>query len=90
MKSFTQNGITFNKYREAADGQAIGIAPILVDGQEGIDPEFGGIVNAVDIGWNGARLLDGTNRITPINTFNPYAPNTVINTTGEFCLKRCS
>ena len=85
MKSFTQNGITFNKYREAADGQAIGIAPILVDGQEGVDPEFGGIVNAVDIDWNGARLQNSNGIIE--STFDPYSPNASINTTGEFCLK---
>lgn len=83
MKSFTQNGITFNKYREAADGQTVSAAPILISGQEGVDPNFGGIVNAVDIDWNGASLYDK-------NKFNPYAENTVINTTGEFCSKRCS
>jgi len=54
MKSFSQDGVTFSKYRVAADGQTVGIAPIVVSGQEGVDSEFGGIINAVDIDWNGA------------------------------------
>lgn len=56
MKEFTQNGVVFNKYRESSEGQAIGVAPILVSGQEGVDAEFGGIINAVDIDWNGAEI----------------------------------
>jgi hypothetical protein len=58
MKEFTQNGVVFNKYRESSEGQAIGVAPILVSGQEGVDAEFGGIINAVDIDWNGAEVDD--------------------------------
>lgn len=58
MKEFTQNGVVFNKYRESSEGQAIGVAPILVSGQEGVDAEFGGIINAVDIDWNGVEVDD--------------------------------
>lgn len=88
-KSITQDGITFSGYKTIDEYLPIN-AGIIIPGAEGVDPEFGGIVNAVDIDWNGARLLDSTNKITPLNTFNPYAPNAYINTTGEFCLKRCS
>lgn len=62
MKEFIQDGITFSKYREASDGQAIGTAPIVVADQEGVDPNFGGVINAVDIDWNGAQLADGMYR----------------------------
>jgi len=74
MKSFTQNEITFNKYRTASDGQAVSAAPVVVAGQEGVDSNFGGIINAVDIDWNGAVLPDGN-----IQT----AGSVTINTSGE-------
>ena len=86
MANYSQDGITFSNVKDG--GKVQSSSPIWT-GQVGVD-EFGGIVNAVDIDWNGARLLDSTNKITPLNTFNPYAPNAYINTTGEFCLKRCS
>ena len=90
-KSITQDGITFSKVKTAAEEGILEVsAGIKVAAAEGSDPEFGGIVNAVDIDWNGARLLDGTNIISSLNTFNLYAPNAKNNTTGEFCLKRCS
>lgn len=86
-KSLTQNGVTFSNYKNSNDGIMPLAAGILVSGAEGVDPEFGGIVNAVDIDWNGARLHNN-GKIESI--FNPYAPNAIINTTGEFCSKRCS
>ena len=58
MKTFTQDGVVFNKYRESSEGQAVGIAPILVNEQEGVSAKFGGIINAVDIDWNGAEVDD--------------------------------
>ena len=84
-KSITQDNITFASYKNT--GMLNATAGIVVSGAEGVDPEFGGIINAVDIDWNGARLHNN-GKIESI--FNPYTPNAIINTTGEFCLKRCS
>lgn len=81
MKNFTQNGILFNKYRESSDGLAIGAAPILVSGQEGVDSEFGGIVNAVDIDWNAADLQSAVSQASA-NTSEDLSI-TGINTTGD-------
>lgn len=81
MKNFTQNGVLFNKYRESSDGQAIGVAPILVSGQEGVDSEFGGIINAVDIDWNAADLQSAVSQAST-NTSEDLSI-TGINTTGD-------
>lgn len=83
MANYNQNDITFTNVKDGGKLQAS--FPIWT-GQIGVD-EFGGIVNAVDIDWNGSRLHNN-GKIESI--FNPYAPNAIINTTGEFCSKRCS
>ena len=70
MKTFYQSNITFTKYREASDGQAVGVAPIVVSDQEGVDPNFGGIVNAVDIDWNGGQLTKGDGSSSSTRTIN--------------------
>lgn len=55
MGNYNQNGINFNNVKDGGKLQAS--FPIWT-GQVGID-EFGGIVNAVDIDWNGAVLPNG-------------------------------
>jgi hypothetical protein len=52
----TQNGITFNSVKTGT--VKMGYWPITLQGQTGPDDD-GGIVNAVDIDWNGAVLPNG-------------------------------
>lgn len=85
-KEIFQNNIKFSNVKTENEYITVG-AGLKITGVDGVDPEFGGIVNAVDIDWNGARLHNN-GKIESI--FNPYAPNAIINTTGEFCSKRCS
>ena len=66
-KQIQQGTITFQNYKNAQDGILQFTAGAMVSGAEGPDLEFGGIVNAVDIDWNGAQV----------------ANNTVLNTTGD-------
>lgn len=54
MANITQNGVYFNNYKNRG-GQTIGGGPIRINGQQGPD-EDGGIINAVDIDWNGAQV----------------------------------
>ena len=51
MATITQNGITFNSYKTT--GVPTDQWPFRLTGQQGPD-EDGGIINAVDIDWNGA------------------------------------
>lgn len=53
-----QDGIEFTNVKVA--GEITGGAPIST-GNNGID-EFGGIINAIEIDWNGAQLADGMYR----------------------------
>lgn len=53
-KIINQGEITFKNYKNEVDGLIPLSAGILVSGAEGPDPQYGGIVNAVDIDWNGA------------------------------------
>ena len=53
-KQIQQGTITFQNYKNAQDGILQFTAGAMVSGAEGPDLEFGGIVNAVDIDWNGA------------------------------------
>ena len=46
-----QDNITFNNVKETVD---FGMGPVGIAGQTGVDPEFGGVINAIDIDWNGA------------------------------------
>ena len=73
MANYTQNGINFNNVKDGA--LTIGSSPIWT-GQVGVD-EFGGIINAVDIDWNGAAF--GATDISIIGATRPD----VINTSGD-------
>lgn len=48
-----QNDITFNNVKQTID---FGMGPVGIAGQTGVDPEWGGVINAVDIDWNDANL----------------------------------
>lgn len=50
-----QSGIEFNSYKDKG-GINIATRPIKVSGIQGPN-EFGGIINAVDVDWNGAELI---------------------------------
>lgn len=65
----TQNGITFNSVKTA--GVEKSAWPLILAGQQGPD-EDGGVINAVDIDWNGAQVK-----------LNGDSSNRTINTTGE-------
>ena len=62
---YINSNITFNNVKEY--GVKLTSGPLLINGLAGVDPEDGGIINAVNIDWNGAEVDE----------------NTVINTTGE-------
>ena len=52
-KSITQNGITFSNYNNT---EVLPIAgTVRLGTNEGLDEDNFGIVNAVDIAWNGAQ-----------------------------------
>ena len=52
-KSITQNGITFSNYATGNETYSLGKA-LRLGANEGLDEDNFGIVNAVDIAWNGA------------------------------------
>ena len=41
-----QNGITFNNVKQTVD---FGMGPVGIAGQTGVDPEWGGVINSIDI-----------------------------------------
>lgn len=53
MAQNSQDGINFNDIK--TDGILLGSWPLILSGRQGPD-EDGGIVNAVDIDWNGAQI----------------------------------
>ncbi len=55
MSNYIDNNITFNNVKETVD---FGMGPVGIAGQTGVEPEFGGVINAIDIDWNGAQLGD--------------------------------
>ncbi|MBR1789925.1 MAG: hypothetical protein IJ762_12225 [Bacteroidaceae bacterium] len=57
MAQINQNGINFNNVKTA--GVEMGQWPFFLAGQQGPDAD-GGIVNAVDIDWNGAVINGAT------------------------------
>ena len=69
-KEITKGGITYNSYKNA--GVSTDQWPFILTNQEGPDSE-GGIINAVDIDWNGAEIT---------STAFPAMDRT-INTTGD-------
>ena len=63
----TQDTIIFNSVK-TSHGTEINSGPLGIRGQVGVD-EFGGVINAVDIDWNGAEIelpdaLGGTQYIS--------------------------
>lgn len=76
MANINQNGITFNNYKTA--GVPTNEWPFRLTDQQGPD-EDGGIINAVDIDWNGANLSAG-DAITTLPT--------ALNTTGELLVHK--
>ena len=50
-----QDNISFNNIKQTID---FGMGSAGIAGQTGVDPEFGGVINAVEIDWNGAQLGD--------------------------------
>ena len=50
----TQDTIIFNSVK-TSHGTEINFGPLGIRGKVGVD-EFGGVINAVDIDWNGAQL----------------------------------
>ncbi|MBR5962521.1 MAG: hypothetical protein IK000_00045 [Bacteroidaceae bacterium] len=63
-KTVTQNGVSFTGYKNSSDGILPFTAGIMVSGTEGVDPDFGGIINAVDIDWNSAGLSSAINALS--------------------------
>ena len=61
----TQDTIEFNSVKTSY-GVEIDSGPLGIHGQVGVD-EFGGVINAVDIDWNGAKPGIGEG-VTGINT----------------------
>lgn len=58
-----QDGITFNSVKTA--GVEYDQWPIILTGQQGPDEDVG-VINVVDIDWNGADLQSAVNAITDI------------------------
>ena len=74
MATITKNGISFNNYKSQSGSTVnMGQWPIVLAGQIGPD-EDGGVINAVDIDWNGAVIPNGDIENGTSET---------INTTGE-------
>ena len=71
MAQINQGGIQFNQVKTV--GISLDQWPIHLSGQTGSD-EDGGVVNAVDIDWNGAVLPNGNHETGSSST---------INTTGD-------
>ena len=65
-KSITQKGIIFSNYATGNESYSLG-KTIRLGSNEGLDEDNFGIVNAVDIAWNGAQVED----------------NVTLNTTGD-------
>lgn len=57
MAKVIQDNITFNNVKTA--GVGMGQWPIYLLGQQGPDSD-GGVINAVDIDWNGAEVGSST------------------------------
>lgn len=54
MSAINQDNITFNSVKT---GAMFSGGTLTVDATTtGVDPEWGGVINAVDIDWNGAQL----------------------------------
>ena len=73
MSTYVQNEITFNNVKEG--NYKIKAFPIYMNGLDGVHPEYGGIINIVNVDWNGAEV----------------GGDVVINTTGDLLswIKNC-
>lgn len=65
MANYTDNGIQFNNVKEYT---TFVNGNVGVKGTQGVDPEWGGIINAIDIDWNGAQLKNGSTVKATLNT----------------------
>ena len=73
VKSITQNEIVFSKVKTVENEGILEVsAGIKVSQADGVDPDYGGIINAVDIDWNEADF----------STVSSEQPTT-INTSGD-------
>lgn len=72
-----QDNITFNNVKQTID---FGMGPVGIAGQTGVDPEWGGVINAIDIDWNAANLGNNVNIDANGGTSNGNSAE--INTTG--------
>ena len=54
MATLSQNGISFNDIK--TNGLPVGTSNIHIPGFNGVDPDDGGLINAVDVDWNNAQL----------------------------------
>ena len=57
MSNYIDNNINFTNVKETTVPVA---GVVAVRGAQGVDPEYGGVINAIDIDWNGAQLGDKT------------------------------
>ena len=55
MSNYTDNNILFSNVKDISVPVS---GAVGVRGVQGVDPEWGGIINAIDIDWNGAQLGD--------------------------------
>ena len=64
MSSYTdsRSGIVFPNVKD--DNLGFEMGPIVVNDQKGVDPNFGGVINAIDIDWNDVKLGTETIRTT--------------------------
>ena len=60
MANYTDNNIIFNNVKLQENGLAFGAGPICINGAQGVDSELGGVINAIDIDWNGAQVAGKT------------------------------
>jgi len=79
MANYTDNGIQFNNVKEYT---TFVNGNVGVKGTQGVDPEWGGVINAIDIDWNGGQFkytdLPGILSYSSLS----YA-NNIVNTTGQ-------
>ena len=59
MVQIEQNNIIFNSVKDKG-GVTVGTGPIRINGQNSFGENSKGIVNAVDIDWNGAQVDNNT------------------------------
>lgn len=75
MSNYTDNNILFNNVKDISVPVS---GAVGVRGAQGVDPEWGGLINAIDIDWNNAQLGNKVDSAT-------LAPGEeiIIQTTGQ-------